>query len=163
MRRVHDSPYAGDWYPDDSGALRDLLGQAFRESGRRVALCGDPALAFVVPHAAPVYSGVVAAAAYRIIADQKPQRVIVPGFSHGGRRTGIALPDVDAVRTPMGEVPVDRDLPFPLVSESRLCDHSVEIQLPFLQLAAPEARVALVYVGELTPEERAGAAVALRG
>jgi AmmeMemoRadiSam system protein A/AmmeMemoRadiSam system protein B len=73
----------------------------------------------------------------------------------------VAVPDVDAIRTPLGDVPVDRAEGFPVVTETRLCDHSFEIQLPFLQRSVPGARVTPVYVGRMDDEQRHSAAAAL--
>jgi AmmeMemoRadiSam system protein B/AmmeMemoRadiSam system protein A len=123
----------------------------------------------VAPHAAPLYSGTVAAAAYRHLQLAGPERIFLLGFSHRDGPRGIAIPDVDAYRTPLGDAAVDRstvralcaDARFQLVDERQLCDHSVEIQLPFLRRAAPAAAVIPLYVGYLEEEERRGAAEAL--
>jgi AmmeMemoRadiSam system protein B len=123
----------------------------------------------LVPHAAPQYSGMVAAAAYRHLQLAKPERVFILGFSHGRGQRGIAIPNVSRYRTPLGETPVDvsgaqelcSDAPFRLVEETQACDHSVEIQLPFLKRVAPGARVIPLYVGQLAEAERAAAAETL--
>ncbi len=167
---VHDSPFAGFWYPDDPHRLRTLIASAFDESIRRApGPLLEGALGFVVPHAGVAYSGRVAAAAYRHLARRQPRTVIVLGFSHQGAPPGAWIPEIDAYRTPFGEVAVDREAvrslvagaSFRLQPESVLCDHSVEIQLPLLQHACPEARIVPVYVSSLTPDEREGAARSL--
>jgi MEMO1 family protein len=70
------------------------------------------------------------------------------------------VPDVRAVSTPLGTLPIDDFLSnrFPRVPERRLCDHSFEIQLPFLQKAAPHARLCPLYVGIMNDPEREGLA-----
>lgn len=170
MTAAHVSPYCGSWYPDQPRKLTQLLDEVFAESCRRTGShVNDGAVALVVPHAAPCYSGTVAAAAYRHLASAKPRRVFILGFSHSGLRRGIAVPLVEHYRTPLGDVAVDVSAaaalseipPFRAVEEPQACDHSVEIQIPFLQRAAPDATVIPLYVGGLTDSAAAAAADAL--
>ncbi|HEY1203690.1 MAG: AmmeMemoRadiSam system protein B [Bryobacteraceae bacterium] len=164
---VHVSPFSGSWYPAAASELRSLLGRLFAESERRTGRCVTPRTSgFVVPHAGLVYSGTVAAAAYRHLRVEEPKRVVVLGFSHHGAAPGAWIPDVSALGTPLGEVAVDCAFSAALAeggefgtkSEDVLCDHSVEIQLPLLQFSAPAASVVPVYVSRMTHESRAAAA-----
>ncbi|HVN03357.1 MAG TPA: AmmeMemoRadiSam system protein B [Bryobacteraceae bacterium] len=169
---MHVSPYGGTWYPDCRTDLERLLDDLFESSRQRTGeyLLPDP-LGFVVPHAAPQYSGTVAAAAFRHIQRQAPERVVILGFAHRDGPAGISVPDVDGYETPLGETEVDRatmerlavQRPFQFVEENRICDHSVEIQLPMLQRAAPRARVVPLFVGHLNSLERDRAAEMLAG
>lgn len=167
MTRVHKPPTCGFWYPEDGSQLRDLLDSAFEESRRRTG--PDPparAAAYVVPHAAPMYSGVVAAAVYRSIAARPPECIIVAGFCHDGGVDGIAIPDVDLYQTPLGTIQIHAEMlrqmcdcePFAITPEPLVCDHSVEIQLPFLSYSCGQVRVAPLYVGRLNAQERQCAA-----
>lgn len=171
MQTLHASPFAGEWYPADSTELRDLVAELFANSAARTGGHIRPGgLAFLVPHAAPVYSGTVAAASYRHISAYQPRRIVVLGFSHRHGVEGIGIPQVETISTPLGVTEIDavtgRDLagcsPFHSSQESFLCDHSVEIQFPFLREAAPNAKVLPLYVGRLSPEQRAAAAGRLR-
>lgn len=171
MQTLHASPYAGEWYPADRAELRDLVTELLANSSVRTGSFIRPGgLAFLVPHAAPVYSGTVAAASYRHIAAYRPRRIVVLGFSHQRGVEGIGIPQIETISTPLGVTEIDsvggRELtsaaPFHISPESQLCDHSVEIQLPFLQAAAPEATVLPLYVGRLSPAQRAAAAARLR-
>jgi len=164
----HQSPWAGTWYPGDAFELRELLETTGRISAERTGGYTRPgALAFIVPHAAPSYSGVVASAVYRHL---RASRVVVLGFSHRMRIQGIAIPEVDQIQTPLGAIRIDRDAvrkltsqaPFRLVPDEAVRDHSVEVQIPFLQLHAPDAEIVPLYVGELDESERRDAAVVLR-
>ena len=162
MSAVHTSPFSGSWYPGDASELRSLLEDVFGRSRQRVAFPFQDGFGFVVPHAGPVYSGAVAAAAYRAIEQRKPERVVLLAFPHRGGLEGVAAPDVKAIRTPLGEVALDGGFGgFPAVAEQRVCDHSFEIQLPFLQWVAPEARVTALYVGSMDAAQRSAAAGAL--
>jgi MEMO1 family protein len=159
MREIHISPYGGNWYPEHAAELEALLDGCFQRSRRRVPFVFPNALGYVTPHAGPAYSGAVAAAVYRALCDQRPERVVVLAFPHRGGLDGVAAPDVDAVATPLGEVPIDSGFGgFPLAPEPRVCDHSFEIQLPFLQRTVPNGRITPLYVGPMSPGERAAAA-----
>jgi AmmeMemoRadiSam system protein B/AmmeMemoRadiSam system protein A len=163
------SPFSGAWYPDDRAELIHILDQAFEASVRRTGGSPRPGgVAFIAPHAAPMYSGAVAAAVYRHAAVRNPRRVIVLGFLHSGRGRGIDMPDVSAISTPLGEVVVDRRTMEAAAGhaafriDGNVCDHSVEIQLPFIQYALPGATVVPMYVGGLAPDQRVEAAKVLR-
>jgi hypothetical protein len=161
MPTVHTSPFSGAWYPGQPAALESLLDEAFERSRQRTGPFLFPdGLGYVVPHAGPQYSGTVAAAVYRSLERQKPERIVVLAFPHHGGLRGIAVPDVETISTPLGEVPIDREFAagFARIAESQVCDHSFEIQLPFLQRAVPHARVTPVYVGRTGAEERRAAA-----
>jgi MEMO1 family protein len=163
----HLSPYSGSWYPGDPSELDQLLDNLFENSERRTGPYLAPnAAGFVVPHAGLIYSGTVAAAAYRHMRASPPERVVLLGFAHRGSAPGAWIPELDAYRTPLGEVVVDREATRALLDggeygslpEAVLCDHSIEIQLPLLQRAAPGARIVPVYVGSLDTEARVAAA-----
>ncbi|MFB3825662.1 MAG: AmmeMemoRadiSam system protein B [Bryobacteraceae bacterium] len=163
MAASHTSPYAGSWYPGRTEELSRLLDHLFSSSTKRTGEHLMPhARAFVVPHAGLAYSGTVAAAVYRHIAALRPRRVAILAFSHSGGPNEVVVPEVDAIRTPVGEAVMDAaDLPFRRVSEAQVCDHSLEIQLPLLLRAAPETHVAPLYVGHLSERAREDAAQAL--
>lgn len=156
------SSYSGSWYPEGAAELNALLDGRFEESRGRRPYLYPGGLGFVVPHAGPAYSGSVAAAVYRSLEILNPERVVALAFPHQGGLVGVAAPDVDAISTPLGEAALDPAFGgFPLVPDSRVCDHSFEIQLPFLQRAVPRARITPLYIGRLNAEGRAAAAETL--
>ena len=163
MSAVHASPYSGSWYPRDAGGLQRLLAGCWERSARRTGPLPGGALGYVVPHAGPQYSGAVAASVYRSIEIQQPDRIVVLAFPHRGGLQGVAAPDAAAISTPLGTIALDAGFlsAFPRVPEERVCDHSFEIQLPFLQKAAPHARVSVLYVGRLSGDGRRAAAAQL--
>jgi AmmeMemoRadiSam system protein B/AmmeMemoRadiSam system protein A len=122
-----------------------------------------PAVALVVPHAGYVYSGATAAKAFMCLTDSDVRRVILLGPSHHRRFSGGALParNLSAFATPLGEVALDREAiavlrkraEFQGPADSHGPEHSLEVQLPFLQLVLPEAHVVPVLVGLETDRE----------
>jgi len=164
MSAVHVSPFSGTWYPAQAVALERLLEEQFQLSRLRTGpFMLSNALGFVVPHAGPEYSGVVAASVYRSLQQNPPDRIVLLAFPHYGGLRGVAVPKVHAIATPLGAVPVHGFLSerFPRVEEALVCDHSFEIQLPFLQKAAPKARLCPLYVGNMSETERRAFAEAL--
>jgi len=169
MARVQPSHLAGTWYPGDAGQLREDIDtwlQAAAPSSR-----GERLGAVVVPHAGYRYSGRAAAAAYARVIHTTYTRALIIAPSHHATFRGMAVLDVDAFRTPLGEVAVDRAAVAALV-RTPLCvdapaayrdEHSLEIQLPFLQRVLPGVGIVPVLVGALDADEYAVAATALAG
>lgn len=163
---------AGDWYPREADKLAaqvdDLL-----ERSTPPALPGKP-LALIAPHAGYRFSAPVAAAAYATLRGQTFRRVIAFAFSHrrAGSYRGIDVPrNLAAYATPLGEVAIDRAVCNRLKASSLFADHpgtdagehSLELQLPFLQraLRSPFGLVPL-YVGQMNDRDHAAAAHALQ-
>lgn len=160
MTATFATPYAGAWYPADPAELEQLLGELFETSEERIGLAVLPgALAVVVPHAGLVYSGAIAAASWRHVAEARPSRVVMLGFLHSGGPAEVIMPRIAAYSTPLGRVPVDLSgFDFPAVAPAAACDHSLEIQLPFVQRLLPLVPVAPLYVGSANERIRRVAA-----
>jgi len=167
---IHASPYSGLWYPAALAELNNMLSALWRQSETRTGSSLAPAgAAFLVPHAGLRYSGVVAAAVYRHLEQLQPERVILARFSHRGGPAAVCIPEIEAYSTPLGTIQVDTatarhlegEEPFRPAQESALCDHSIEIQLPLLSKAVPQAQVLPLYVGHITEDARGRAAAAL--
>lgn len=155
MSQIQMPVVAGLFYPADPQKLRSDLDRYLAEARST----GGPALkAVIVPHAGYVYSGPVAAAAYRRLAGQRDriERVVLLAPSHRVALRGIAAPSAGSFRTPLGDVPVDREA-VDRVNELGLAaerdaafaaEHAVEVQLPFLQAVLGDIRLAPFVVGE---------------
>lgn len=164
---IRPAAVAGAFYPGSAAELRGvverLLGAAPAPDPRR-------AKAIVVPHAGYVYSGPVAAAGFaRLFAHGRElERVVLLGPAHRVPLDGLATPGATRLRTPLGDVEVDREAlaRVPDVPESPRAharEHSLEVELPFLQVVAPRARVAPFVVGHAPPEAVARVIDALWG
>lgn len=119
-----------------------------------------PIRILVVPHAGYIYSGPVAAAGFRLLeAMTDLRRIVMLGPSHYVWFGGLALPGVDLMETPLGNVEVDSDVARtlstnPLVAESTVAherEHSLEVQLPFLQIVTPGVSVVPLLTGDVDP------------
>jgi AmmeMemoRadiSam system protein B len=118
--------------------------------------------AVIVPHAGYVYSGLVAAYGYQLVAGlgEAIRHVILVGPAHRVGIRGIALPEADALATPLGQVrlwpeAVRAALAQPLVSVHagvHAQEHSLEVQLPFLQVVAPQVDVLPLAAGWVEPQ-----------
>jgi AmmeMemoRadiSam system protein B/AmmeMemoRadiSam system protein A len=163
--RTREPALAGAWYPDGRAALLSAAHLLMRVGQPDPPPPVRP-IALVVPHAGWNYSGPVAGTAYRLLHPGDFDRVVVVGPSHHEAFRGYALDDASAYRTPIGGVPLcegafaalegpeARPLPAAVGPE-----HSVEIQVPFLQAALGRFCLVPVLVGETSPEdERAFAA-----
>jgi MEMO1 family protein len=163
MRDVRPAAVAGTFYPGTGEALRVSVRACL--AGATASLRGDGAQpkALIVPHAGYVYSGAVAAAAYARLATWRPEirRVVLFGPAHRVPIRGLALPSVRAFATPFGEVEVDREaaamaLTLPNVSVGDAVhehEHSLEVQLPFLQTLLDDFRIVPFAVGDASPAE----------
>lgn len=115
----------------------------------------EPAFGAIVPHAGYMYSGPVAGAVYSRMAIPSTAVILCP--NHTGRGAPAALEPSEAWRTPLGDVPVNRRLAKRLLAlcpsleedaEAHRREHSLEVQLPFLQVLRPDVSVVPVCLGE---------------
>jgi hypothetical protein len=163
---------AGSWYPRDREELAGLVDGLLEDAAARAAGPASPAAALIVPHAGFVYSGAVAASAFLGLSGRTFDRVVLLGPSHHFAFPGAAIPDAaTACRTPLGDVPIDREAVFALREASgfraddRLFEpeHALEAELPFLQrvLAGTVPVVPVLLGGRATHEDAQRAADAL--
>jgi hypothetical protein len=151
------------FYPQAPAALGAAVRGYLAEGQPSAAAHASPPKAVIVPHAGYVYSAPVAAPAYRRIARAKgvTRRVVLLGPVHRVPIRGLALPAADAFATPLGTIEVDteaaaRALELPQVRRSEAAhalEHSLEVQLPFLQTVLEDFRIVPFAVGDATPDE----------
>ncbi len=139
---IRKSVIAGTWYPGDPETLRAEV-RRYLDSVP-VQPLGGPVVGLVSPHAGYLYSGRIAAHGYRLVEGERYDAVVVIGPSHRVLFHGASLWLSGGYETPLGVVPVDRELAGeilaadPVMNADRrphAAEHSVEIQLPFLQVA----------------------------
>lgn len=160
--KILESTLAGSWYEANPARLRKeidaWMAKASLPSG------GKPSgpIALIQPHAGYAYSGHVAAFGAKAVAGRKYDRVIILGPTHRVYlRNKICLPQADGMGTPLGTVEIDqafvrefRNLPFVMSDDSVIQgEHSVQIQLPFLQASLAEGfKIVPIVVGQLDSE-----------
>lgn len=163
---------AGTFYPGDALALTETV-DAMLVAARTRRRTTEVPKALIVPHAGYVYSGPIAASGYAHLAPLRGEvkRVVLLGPAHRVRMRGLASPGARALRTPLGDVPVDVDalrtieeqlfVAPNLVAHAR--EHSLEVHLPFLQRVLGTFEVVPLAVGDAEPEEVAAVLDALWG
>ncbi|MFW6180693.1 MAG: AmmeMemoRadiSam system protein B [Spirochaetota bacterium] len=171
---------SGLFYPDGEEQLRSGVegylarvdrGALAEEVGKQTGLdpSAQPPLAVIAPHAGYIYSGGVQAFSYALLDRFVFDTVVVMGPAHQTPFRGISVNLDNAYQTPLGSVEVDLDAARKLLEhdgalqrheDAHLGEHSVEVQLPFLQVALPGVRIVPVLFGEqsrATAEKLAGA------
>ncbi len=153
---LRDASAAGLYYPRDEQALRCVIDDCLSSV---LTPCDLSAKALIVPHAGYRYSGAVAAHAFAALGPcrHRVRRVVVAGPTHGEKPRGVALPSVDAFLTPLGAVRVDGAARDSLVGradvgiEDRIhaLEHTIEVQLPFLQRQLRDFTVVPLLIGEI--------------
>ena len=146
---IRQPAVAGQFYPSDPLQLRaDLTALVVRADSR------EQVLGIIAPHAGYMYSGMVAGAVYGVV--EVPQTVIVLGPNHHGLGTQAALYPEGNWMTPLGSVPINSRLAelvrkhAPLVEIDTVAhnyEHSLEVQIPFLQYVNPAVSIVPVCLG----------------
>ena len=159
MFTIRQPAVAGMFYPSESGQLAHDV-QQLLEGARTHNLFPK---ALIAPHAGYIYSGPIAASAYATLLPiaERIKRVVLLGPTHRVAVRGLALPGVDAFDTPLGRVMLDTAaasaiarLPQVTVSaQAHALEHSLEVQLPFLQSVLPDFTLLPLAVGIATAEE----------
>lgn len=179
MHTVRPAAVAGSFYPENGQTLTNninaLLDATISDIDRKIDLITKPVLpkAIVVPHAGYIYSGQTAAIAYSHLAAWRNtiKRVILLGPVHRVPVRGLALPDTDAFATPLGEVELDKAAMASITGMKQVVvnslahaqEHSLEVQLPFLQSVLDDFKLVPLAVGDATSAEVAEVLNALWG
>lgn len=144
---------AGLFYPSSSAELRSMLDEFFStvpEYPKREYV------AAVVPHAGYIYSGPIAAHAYKALSTIQPKKIVIAGPNHTGYGAAVSVWPGGEWDTPFGSVPVDSDLVEEILDRSNFAvadydahiyEHSVEVQLPFLQYIYDSFRFVPIVMG----------------
>jgi AmmeMemoRadiSam system protein B/AmmeMemoRadiSam system protein A len=151
---------AGLFYPDDKKTLIRQV-DAYLKQGSS-PLQSNLVRALIVPHAGFVYSGSVAADAYRQISDYKYDNIFLIGTSHKASFKGAVIPSASSFETPLGNVPINTEITNKLISlgsafrlgdEHHRGEHTLEVQLPFLQRSLKELKIVPILIGSGNIEE----------
>jgi AmmeMemoRadiSam system protein B len=161
MTRIRPAAVAGTWYPGSARPLSDAVeGYLARAEADASHQFGE-VTALIAPHAGLIYSGPVAAYAYQLLRGRSYEVIILVGPSHfvgfegvsiypaGGFQTPLGIAEIDAVccAAIIRAAPIVTDYPTAHVKE-----HSLEMQLPFIQALAPTAKIVPLLMGHQTSE-----------
>ena len=165
---MRKSPLAGSWYPGDSSELTKLVTQLL-DDAKLPEIKGRP-YGLISPHAGIQFSGSAASCAYKALQGRAVKRVLLLGPSHYTCMHGMAVSGVNAYETPLGKVRVDRKICQALARQplfqgpvqAEIPEHSLEMQLPFMQVVLGEFDLVPLVVGELNRHDYAVAAAELK-
>jgi len=153
MEKIRKPAVAGAFYPGDEENLAYMI-----EGDLKV--CKKPSIkgevkAVIVPHAGYIYSGVVAAAGYNLIKSSDAKKVLLLGPSHYVPFKGAAVPESNIWETPLGNVKVKKLPMSDLIVEDEapfVEEHSLEVQVPFLQKVMKDFTLYPLCLGEVDTE-----------
>ena len=139
---VRPPAVAGLFYPAERAELASEVTRLLAE-----AKPGRAPKAVIAPHAGYIYSGPIAASAFRLV--PKVERVVLLGPSHFVWLDSVALPEADRYATPLGELPIEAPPGVPRSRAVHQREHSLEVEVPFLQVAlAKEFTLVPIAVGD---------------
>ena len=168
MSDIRAAAVAGTWYPAEGDRLvREV--DAYLEAAEGTPPVAD-LVALIAPHAGLMYSGPVAAHAYRQLLNRPIETIVLVGPSHFMAFDGVALYPSGAFETPLGNVAIDESLGAELAAASPIVqplpaahrrEHSLEMQLPFIKRLLPGAAIVPLLMGFQTRETIEALAAAL--
>jgi len=159
---IRPAAVAGSFYPADAETLRAQITGLLDSAADTVSVSAQRLKALIVPHAGYVYSGPVAATAYRCLAPVREQirNIVLLGPSHHVYLRTIAAPEADQFATPLGKISVDQERlqqlihQYPIIQTDPVAhsrEHCLEVQLPFLQQTLDSFRILPLLVGDIDP------------
>jgi hypothetical protein len=152
--KIRKPSVAGMFYPEDNKELREIVNDFLKNVPKTDV---KKLRGLIVPHAGYSYSGRTAAYGYKILEGMKDVRVVLLGPSHVYPFTGASLSDYDYWETPLGNVEVEKIKSDFLLNVSGYHDqeHSIEVQLPFLQRTLENFKIIPIVIGCADPEKLA--------
>lgn len=165
LDRVRPAAVAGRFYPGAPDALAAAINRLLGDAPPGAATA--PPKAIVVPHAGYIYSGPIAAAGFARVAARPIERVVIVGPAHRVFCDRLVWPGAACMATPLGDVAVDvaaiERAGIAAHPEAHAREHSIEVELPFVQRLWPHARVVPLIVSRTDPAAVADVLVALWG
>jgi len=168
-QEIKQPSVAGSFYPDNPAELSAMVDRFLQQADPQPLEGGIFAL--ISPHAGYGYSGSVAAYGYKLVRDKPYKTAIIFGPAHHFAFSGIALYPAEVFRIPLGDIKVDDDfinkiadsgLIIKYMPEAYKEEHSIEVQLPFLQKVLPDCKIAPLLIGDCTLSECKNIAEVLR-
>ena len=148
---IRSSVISGNWYPGDPGRLKKLIQNFLKQVD--VQLSEGSIMGLVAPHAGYMYSGQVAAYGYKQLAGYNYDLVVILSPMHQMYAGDLVIHSADYYETPLGRIRVNRDIVNELEKVTELNfvsvdgEHSLEIQLPFLQVVLKDFQILPLMLG----------------
>jgi AmmeMemoRadiSam system protein B len=161
MLPIRPAAVAGSWYPGSAPELAAAVERHLVDADRGDVTLGGELVALISPHAGLMYSGPVAAHAYRLLRDRRFDVAVLVGPSHFVGFDGVAIVPSGGFETPFGVASIDAACAAELAAASSTVrehpsaharEHSLEMQLPFLQRIAPRAAIVPLVMGHQTAD-----------
>ncbi len=156
-KEIREPVFAGSWYPSDEKELRNLT-EEYLNNLDNLNFNGT-IKAVIVPHAGYIYSGQIAAAAFKQL-DDEYETVFLIGPSHSYPLTDVSVSNLDYFSTPLGRVKVSdkskeilKENIVENIEEAHSNEHSLEVEIPFLQMQLKDFEIVPLIVGETDVEE----------
>jgi len=167
---VKNADLAGSWYPASKAELETMLkGYVSEATDEKIE---GKILALISPHAGYQFSGSVAAYGFKSVIGSPIKTVITVGFSHKGYFDGVSIYNRGSFSTPLGVIKVDEKLADDIMARDRKIsfspepfrsENSVEMQLPFMQVTLPGAKIVPVIIGGQSFNDAVALSEALAG
>src|SRR6266851_7785408 len=161
MTRIRKAAVAGTWYPGTAAALAAAVDRHLERADERATEVSGDLVALIAPHAGLMYSGPVAAHAYRLLRGRTFDVAVLVGPSHFVGFDGVSIFLGDGFETPFGIAPINAACAHALLASSPIVrehppahirEHSLEMQLPFLAHLAPGLPIVPLVMGYQTAE-----------
>lgn len=152
-KEYRESIHAGSWYPGTANELKEMINAFLKNARARVH---GEIYGLISPHAGYIYSGPVAAYAYKVVEGLEFDDVIVIGPSHRHGFIGASVDTTAGRMTPLGKVDFDEELARRIIKQNKSIsyepyahsqEHSVEIQIPFLQMVLKKFKIIEIIMG----------------
>jgi len=145
MKLVREPAVAGMFYPANKNELHDQVRNYIRKASVKPY---SSIQAIIAPHAGYMYSGASAGYAYKVLTTKQFKRALVLAPAHRVGGFTCSAGDYKAYKTPLGEMAVDTDVVaeflkkdgFDFYPEAHASEHSLEVQVPFIQILNPDAK-----------------------
>lgn len=162
LLNIRPPAVSGKFYPNDPEKLRGAIDGYIKDAKNRWSFSSPP-VAIIVPHAGYIYSGQIAADAYKQVMEFDYDLVVILGTNHTtGGFNGISIYPEGAYRTVLGLTEINQDVARQLIEADENCvfnpalhrtEHSVEVHVPFIQQLFPEAKIVPVVIGTADLED----------
>lgn len=151
---IRRSVFAGSWYDSNPDSLSRQLDNYLLQAETTVPTEGIVGL--IAPHAGYIYSGRIAAHAYRLVYGKDYDTVVIIGTAHRYGFRGCSIYPKGGYETPLGVASIDESLAsaiseasgFKFIPNAHAQEHSVEMQVPFIQRVLPEAKIVPIVMGD---------------